>query len=277
MILYPHAKINIGLSVIERRSDGYHNIETFFYPVPLCDILTVEPAKVGKLTFSCHGIPLSECEPLNNLCCRAYNILDADFCLPPTNIRLQKIIPAGAGLGGGSSDAAFTLMALNDLYKLQISNEKMNEYADRLGSDCPFFLQKRPAFASGKGELLTPVRLSLDDYYIMIVKPPASVNTTEAYSWIKPKTRKNQLFELLNEPVYKWRHNVFNDFEEAVFEKFPQIAEAKEMLYLCGAIYASMSGSGACVFGIFSENPENMSSQLPDSFFVKIISNHHII
>ena len=269
MILYPHAKINIGLFVINKRQDGFHNIETVFYPITLCDILTVEPAVAGKFEFSCEGVmPCSN--PNDNLCCKAFRLLDADFNLPPTNIHLQKVIPVGAGLGGGSSDATFTLKALNDLYNLKISNEKLTEYASRLGSDCAFFLQNAPAFGTGTGDILKPVSLSLSGYHIFLVKPPVFVSTVEAYSSVIPSKTPYHLPDLLQAPVSHWRQTVFNDFEDSVFKKFPEIGSIKERLYSEGAVYASMSGSGASVYGIFKEFPKDIEKLFPNCFCWRI-------
>jgi len=275
MILYPHTKINVGLSVIGKRPNGFHNIETVFYPIPLCDILTVESACRGRacprpLThrpeFVCEGIKLPNNEPDDNLCCKAYQLVDADFNLPPTRIHLRKIIPVGAGLGGGSSDAVFVLKALNDLYQLQLSNEKMTEYASQLGSDCAFFLQNTPAFGTGRGDKLEPVSLSFSDYRIFLVKAPVFVSTAEAYSSVIPQKASNYLPDILKEPVSNWRQTVFNDFEEFVFKKYPEIGNIKERLYREGAIYASMSGSGASVYGIFNECPKDIEKHFPNYF-----------
>ena len=269
MILYPPAKINIGLAVIEKRQDGFHNIETVFYPIPLCDTLIVEITEVKstqKLDFSCDGIELPNNRPHDNLCCKAYRLLDADFHLLPTNIRLHKVIPAGAGLGGGSSDAAYTLLALNDLYQLRLSSEKLAWYAGHLGSDCAFFLLNNPAFGSGKGNELKPVILSLSEYHIILIKPPVFVSTADAYSSVTPKKEQRHLLEALQAPVSKWRYMIFNDFEEPVFSKHPEIKQIKEKLYDEGAIYAAMSGSGSCVYGIFNENPNHIANLFPDCF-----------
>ena len=270
MVLYPHAKINIGLSIIEKRLDGFHNIETVYYPVSLCDTLIVEPAQnnagTEKLNFVCHGIDLPGCDTYNNLCCKAYRLLDSTFNLPPTDIRLYKVIPVGAGLGGGSSDAAYTLLALNDLYSLQISDKELEGYASQLGSDCTFFLQKSASFGIGKGDILKHISLSLHDYYILIVKPPVFINTAEAYSHVTPQKLKYHLLEALKEPVCQWRNTIFNDFEDSVFSKFPEIRKIKERLYDEGAIYASLSGSGASVYGIFEDNPGDMIKLFPECF-----------
>jgi len=269
MILYPPAKINIGLSIVEKRPDGFHNIETVFYPIQLCDILTVETAGTGatcQLVFSCDGIDL----PGNdNLCCKAYHLLDIDYHLPPVNIHLHKKIPVGAGLGGGSSDAAYTLLALNSLFQLNISFEEQMRYASRLGSDCAFFLQDKPAYGTDKGDMLKPLSLSLTGYYILLVKPPVFVSTADAYSSVTPKKVKHHLPELLKAPVRKWRHTVYNDFEAPVFQKFPEIGYIKEKMYQEGAVYASMSGSGSCVYGIFDNEMDNIAKLFPGCFVWK--------
>ena len=269
IVFYPNSKINTGLSITEKRSDGFHNIETVFYPIPLCDTLTVEPAAVdatGKITFTCDGVELPNNAPADNLCCKAYDMLDADFDLPPTKINLHKAIPAGAGLGGGSSDAAYTLRALNNLYRLQLSNDKLAYYASRLGSDCAFFLQCNPAFGTGKGDILEPVNLSLAGYHILLIKPPVSVSTAQAYSSVIPRKPQYRLSEIIEAPVSEWRNTVFNDFEESVFKMFPETGEIKERLYREGAVYASLSGSGAGVYGIFKENPGEVAKLFPGCF-----------
>jgi len=270
MILYPPAKINIGLSIIEKRRDGFHNIETVFYPIPLCDILSVETDKndvASKIDFSCDGIALpAGSDPYDNLCCKAYRLLDADYCLPPVKIRLHKLIPVGAGLGGGSSDAAFTLQALNHLFQLGIPSGKLSQYASRLGSDCAFFLLGRPAFGTGKGDMLEPVNLSLAGYHILIVKPPVFVSTVDAYSSVTPQKAQYHLPDLLQKPVSEWRHTVFNDFETSVYIKFPEIGGIREKLYCEGAVYASMSGSGSSVFGIFDQRPDKIAKLFPCCF-----------
>ena len=265
MLVYPPAKINIGLSVTQKRPDGFHNIETVFYPLPLCDTLYVEKAAADaseKLHFKCDGIN----HPSENLCCKAYRILDADFDLPPVNIRLHKAIPVGAGLGGGSSDAAYTLLALNDLYQLRIPDEELTRYASRLGSDCAFFLHPGPAFGTGKGDILESLSLSLDGYHIVLIKPPVFVSTADAYSSIVPQKVQHHLPQALQTPVSEWRHTVFNDFEKSVFKKFPEIGRIKEKLYCEGAVYAAMSGSGSSVYGIFEEKPDDIAQLFPDCF-----------
>ena len=255
-IYHPNAKINIGLSVTEKRSDGFHNVETIYYPVSLCDTLTIETANDSsseKLSFTCNG---SSRELLvNNLCCKAFYLLDADYNLPSTRISLHKQIPVGAGLGGGSSDAAHTLIALNDLYELQISIEKLTDYARQLGSDCAFFLHRKPVLGLGRGDIIKPVRLSLARFHIVIIDPQIFVSTAEAFSLIKPQIKDISLSQLIKAPVYEWRNTIFNDFEKAIFKKFPKIEQIKSLLYENGAVYASMTGSGSNVYGIFDKKP----------------------
>jgi len=266
MFVYPHAKINLGLSVIDRRSDGFHNIETVFYPVPIFDTLTVESVSMSdkKLIFSCSGSELTDSDPNDNLCCKAYHLLDADFNLPPTRIHLIKYIPAGAGLGGGSSDAAYTLRTINELYQLKIGNEQLYNYASRLGSDCAFFLQKGPAWGTGKGDMLEPYNLSLAGFRIILIKPPILASTAEAYSNVTAQKTQISLKELLKAPVCEWRKTVVNDFENSLFKKYPQIGEIKECLYKLGAVYASMSGSGSCVYGIFKKFQGDTAKLFPN-------------
>jgi len=269
MMVYPHAKINIGLSVTGKRSDGFHDIETVFYPIQLCDTLKIETSEAGetgKLIFTCDGIALPGDGVKENLCYKAYQLLDASHHLPPASIHLHKVIPVGAGLGGGSSDAAYTLKTLNDLFRLQIPDEELAVYASRLGSDCAFFLQRTPAFGVGKGDVLEPLSLSLDEYHIILVKPPVSVSTAGAYASVVPKKTTHRLPDLLQSPVNEWRHTVFNDFEDSVCKKFPEISRIKERLYSKGAIYASMTGSGSCVYGIFRESQSNIVQVFPDYF-----------
>ena len=269
MVVYPHAKINIGLSVIGKRHDGFHDIETVFYPIQLCDILKINASltdAAGELTFSCDGIALPDDSINENLCCKAYRLLDADYRLPPADIHLHKVIPVGAGLGGGSSDAAYALKALNDLFRLQIPEDELAKYASRLGSDCAFFLQLHPAFGIGKGDILEPIALSLAEYHIILVKPPVFVSTADAYASVTPKKTTHHLPELLQAPISEWRDTVFNDFEDPVCRKFPEISRIKEILYHEGAVYASMSGSGSCVYGIFRESPDDMAQMFPDCF-----------
>ncbi|WP_276803532.1 4-(cytidine 5'-diphospho)-2-C-methyl-D-erythritol kinase [Odoribacter laneus] len=252
MRIYPNAKINIGLSVTERRTDGYHNLETVFYPVGLRDVLELNREEGPKRVcyFENTGIAI-DCPEDKNLVVRAYKLLASAYDLPAVRINLFKTIPFGAGLGGGSSDAAYTLKALNEYFELRISEKGLENYASRLGSDCAFFIRNRPAFASGKGDVLEDMALELDEYEIVIVKPDCKVSTAEAYAGISPAKAVFNLRELNLLPLTAWRKQVKNDFETTVFAKYPAIRKVKEELYNRGALYASMTGSGAGVFGIF--------------------------
>lgn len=257
MITYPNAKINLGLNIVEKRPDGYHNLETIFYPINLQDALEVtklDDEKEYSLTLS--GTPI-EGETDDNLVVKAYRLLKADYPdMAPVNIHMFKHIPTGAGLGGGSSDAAFMIKLLNEKFHLNISVEKMEEYASRLGADCAFFIKNQPVFASGIGNIFEPVQLSLKGYYLVLVKPEIFVSTKEAYALVKPHKPAVSLKEIVRMPVETWRATMKNDFEESVFARYPEIAAIKDKLYDMGAIYASMSGSGSSVFGIFREQVE---------------------
>jgi 4-diphosphocytidyl-2-C-methyl-D-erythritol kinase len=250
MICFPNAKINLGLHILSKRTDGYHNLETVFYPVGMCDALEIVSAENGKTTFSQTGINIDG-KPEDNIVLKAYNLLKKDYDLPEIAIYLRKQIPVGAGLGGGSSDAAFMIKLLNDFAGLKLSIEQMEEYAGRIGADCPFFIQNKPIFAEGTGNVCSPVSISLKDYKIIIKKPSVSVSTKEAYAQVKPQQPAIPLKEIIRLPINEWKNHLINDFEPGVFAQYPEIAEIKQQLYAEGAIYASMSGSGSAVFGIF--------------------------
>lgn len=245
MVVFPPCKINLGLQVVARRPDGYHDIETCFYPVPWTDILEILPA--GNNAFTQTGLHL-EGDSEQNLCVRALRSVPG---LPPVHVHLHKIIPSGAGLGGGSSDAAWTLRVVNQLFKLSMTEADLRRAASSIGSDCAFFMQDQSMMGSGKGEVLAAAQVNLSGHYLVIVKPDVSVSTSEAYSSIKPSRKEIKLSELLAAPVGQWRGNLVNDFEEAVFSQHPEIAALKEELYAMGALYASMSGSGSAVYGVF--------------------------
>lgn len=257
MITYPNAKINLGLNIVEKRPDGYHNLETVFYPINLQDALEVN-LREGEEEFSLKVSGVSiEGEPEDNLVVKAYRLLKKDYPnMPAIDIHMYKHIPTGAGLGGGSADAAFMIKLLNEKFKLNLSIEKMEEYAAILGADCAFFIQNKPVFASGIGNIFEPIQLSLKGYYLVLVKPDIFVSTKDAFAHITPKKPTQSLKEIIRMPVETWRATMKNDFEESVFQKFPEIAAIKEKLYDLGAIYASMSGSGSSVFGIFREQVE---------------------
>lgn len=257
MITYPNAKINLGLNIVEKRPDGYHNLETVFYPINLQDALEVTQLEgEGEYSLTVSGTPI-EGEPESNLVVKAYRLLKKDFPeMPSIDIHMYKHIPTGAGLGGGSADAAFMIKLLNDKFHLNLSVEKMEEYAAILGADCAFFIQNKPVFATGIGNVFEPIQLSLKGYYLVLVKPDIFVSTKDAFSLIQPKKPEHSLKEIVRMPIETWRATMKNDFEDSVFQKFPEIAAIKDKLYDMGAIYASMSGSGSSVFGIFREQVE---------------------
>ncbi len=251
MIFFPNAKINLGLDIIEKRPDGFHNIETLFVPHTECyDILEVLYAE--KFSIHLYGIPL-EGDPMDNLCVKAFRLMEKIYDIPPVSIRLYKKIPVGAGLGGGSSDAAGTLILLNRMYSLGLSNEVLAGHAASLGSDCPFFIYNRPMYATGRGEMLSPVELALDDYRIELVTPDIFISTKEAYSGVTPRRPAVPISEIIKKPVEEWRGILKNDFEESLFLRYPSLAAEKEALYARGAVYASMSGSGSSLYGLFKK------------------------
>ena len=265
--IFPIAKINIGLYVTRRREDGYHDLETIFYPIPLHDNLSIAPLKMSdapyQLQTAGHRI---EGRPEDNLIVKVYQQLAEEFQLPPLDIYLYKRIPMGAGLGGGSSDAAAMIKLLNDTYDLGLSTEEMERRVARLGADCAFFVQGKPAFATGIGDVLTPIDLSLAGLHLVLVKPDIFVSTKEAYGGIVPATPEHDLREAIQAPITEWRHMVSNDFEKNVFRLHPEIAAIKQTLYDMGAIYASMSGSGSTVFGLFPHAVEEAERVFDDCF-----------
>ena len=253
MICHPNAKINLGLNVTERRPDGYHNLETIFYPIHLQDALEVTRRENNDAPYTLHvkGTAI-EGKPEDNLVIRAYELLKKDHDIPPVDIHLFKHIPTGAGLGGGSSDAAFMLKLLNEHYNLQLSDNQLEDYAATLGADCAFFIKNTPTYAEGIGNIFSPIELSLKGYRIMIVKPDVFVSTREAFANIRPHRPEYPVREVIRRPVAEWKDTLINDFEASVFPQYPVIGEIKEELYHQGAIYASMSGSGSSVFGLFA-------------------------
>lgn len=253
MILFPNAKINIGLNITERRPDGYHNLETIFYPIDIKDALEV--VKSDKLSFTSTGLDIPGTME-ENLCVKGYHMLKQDYDLSPVSIHLHKHIPIGAGLGGGSSDAAFFIRLMNDEFKLGLSVDKMTDYARRLGADCAFFIENKPVFAFERGDEFESIKLDLSAYKIALVMPPVHVSTGEAFRGIQPAPVKESLFDLINEPIADWKKFIKNDFEQTVFKNHVEIRGIKAALYEAGAIYSSMSGSGASVFGIFGDTPD---------------------
>ena len=252
MITFPNAKINLGLNIVEKRPDGYHNLETIFYPIPLQDALEITPWEGGerKYKLAQSGIQIAG-DDEHNLVVKAYKLLDSLYNLPPIEINLLKHIPSGAGLGGGSADAAFMLCMLNQHFQLNIPNEQLEVYAAQLGADCAFFVENKPTFADGIGNIFSPIELSLKGYKLLLVKPDIFVSTRDAFAQIKPKRPTISLKEVAKMPIEAWKTYMVNDFEESVFPQFPAIADIKALLYDMGAIYASMSGSGSSVFALF--------------------------
>ena len=252
MITFPNAKINLGLNIVEKRPDGYHNLETIFYPIPLQDALEITPWEGGerKYKLAQSGIQIAG-DDEHNLVVKAYKLLDNLHNLPPIEINLLKHIHSGAGLGGGSADAAFMLCMLNQHFQLNIPNEQLEVYAAQLGADCAFFVENKPTFAEGIGNIFSPIELSLKGYKLLLVKPDIFVSTRDAFAQIKPKRPTISLKEVAKMPIEAWKTYMVNDFEESVFPQFPAIADIKAKLYDMGAIYASMSGSGSSVFALF--------------------------
>ena len=252
MVVFPNCKVNLGLRVIRKRPDGYHDIETVMIPTGWCDVLEIVPAAGTETTLTVSGNKV-DCPPEKNLVMRAYRAVDKVVPLPPVDIFLRKIVPDGAGLGGGSSDAAFTITALNQLFQLGMSLEQMAGIAAEIGSDCPFFIYNRPMLCTGRGTEMAPASLCSFDGTMLIAKPQVSVSTREAYSGIKPCVPGNDLVDLLRHPVEEWGAlGVHNDFEDSIFPLHPEIAEVKAAMETCGASYCSMTGSGAAVVGLFA-------------------------
>lgn len=280
MILYPNCKINLGLNIVGKRGDGYHDIETVFLPIPLSDCLELNPATEDS--FVIDGRQL-DCSAQDNLVVRVLNMLRAeDMDIPPVSIRLTKNIPSGAGLGGGSTDAAFMIKGLNELFSLNLTEAQMAARVGRLGADCPVFIANKPVFAEGKGDVFTPlpvpfiqksycalpplgsalpptITLSipamLENYWLVLVKPNDFISTREAYASVTPRPSKVSLQEILSRPVKTWRGQMANDFEESVFPTHPVVRGIRDQLYMLGATYAAMSGSGSTVYGLFRQQP----------------------
>ena len=273
MIVFPCAKINLGLNIVSNRDDGYHNLETVFYPVPLYDALEIKymdpkfPSDV-PCDLKVTGIDL-DCDEQWNLVIRAYNLLAEDYELPRVHAHLMKRIPPGAGLGGGSSDGAYMIRLLDERFRLNIGIAEMERYAARLGADCAFFITAEPMYATGIGNILAPVDDSigfLKGLYLAIVKPGISVSTVEAYRQIKPKKPAKCCLDIVRQPIETWREELTNDFEPPVFAAHPELGDIKEKLYDMGAIFAQMSGSGSAIYGIFKEAPENIEDKFPGMF-----------
>jgi 4-diphosphocytidyl-2-C-methyl-D-erythritol kinase len=267
MITFPNAKINIGLNIVSKRKDGFHNIETVFYPLVYDDILEVIEVEDDGVEIKKKSKKGVDMKPVNllqsgisipgkiedNICVKAYRLLEVDYELPPINIYLHKIIPTGAGLGGGSSDGAFMLKVLNDLFNIGLKKDKLINYAQKLGSDCPFFIQNKPVYANGKGDQLDEINLDLSDYVIALITPSIHISTIEAYSKATPSAPGYSLKDIIKQPIENWKKKIKNDFELKAFKKFPILNTIKKDLYTKGALYATMSGSGSTIYGIFNK------------------------
>lgn len=265
MLVFPNAKINIGLNITGKREDGFHNLETIMIPVPLTDALEFVESK--SLQFDISGLPI-EGNSDNNLVLKAYHLIRQQFDIPPLHIHLHKNIPTGAGLGGGSSDGAFMLKMLNDHFNLGLSITELTELAATLGSDCPFFIQNVPVFATGRGEITEPVDVNLKGYYLLLVKPSFGISTQEAYSKVIPAKSRLSLKALIDFSIGQWKSNIRNQFEKTLFPDHPELAEIKETMYKLGAVYASMTGSGSAIYGLFRSGTERFAPQFNSDYFV---------
>ena len=261
MVSFPNAKINLGLNILSKRSDGYHNISSCFLPVGWRDALEIIPASDFCFTSSGLSIPGDSSA---NLCVKAYELLKTDYDLNAVHIHLHKSIPMGAGLGGGSADGAFALKMLNDIFELNLATVQLQRYAKQLGADCPFFIENKPTLVSGIGEIFEEVELSLDGVHVVIVNPGIHVPTKIAFAKVSPSIPEMSVAIILETDDHLWQSRLKNDFEPSVFESYPQIEEIKYSLYKMGAFYASMTGSGASVFGLF--RPGAMIDQISTSF-----------
>ncbi len=281
MIFFPNCKINLGLGITGKRPDGFHNIESLFYPVNLCDALEIRPSEDGETHFKMSGLDIGATETENNLCMKALRLLQKDFPqIGEVNMHLNKAIPAFAGLGGGSADAAYTLRGLDFVFSLGLSKEDLRRYASMLGSDCIFFTQDKPMYVSGRGEILEEVDFSLAGLYVVLLKPDLRISTAEAYSAVCPKPSKTdykQLAVSINQNAVSEKRNAVlknyfadlkNDFEDSLFPKHPILGEIKQLLYDNGALYASLSGSGATVYGIFEKELDLTKIKCPSNAFL---------
>lgn len=255
MVIFPNAKINIGLNIIDKRSDGYHNIESIFYPVKYCDALDIVENKNAKkdITYSNSGLVI-DCKEEDNLCIKAYKLLKSDFNIPPIKLHLHKVIPFGAGLGGGSSDATNTLVILNNIFNLNLTEEQLLNYSLKIGSDCPFFVNNKPMFVEGRGDILSSIELDLSDYKLVLLNPGVHISTKEAYSNVLLRNPKESIKDIIKYPIIEWKSKLKNDFEGAFLWKYPLMNKLKEDLYSAGALYVSMTGSGSVIYGILPKN-----------------------
>ena len=276
MISFPNCKINLGLNIIRKRPDGFHDIETVFYPLRICDVLEIIPeSNIGSsnedVLLTTSGIKI-EGDKESNLCVKAYHAFKRDFpSLSSVQMHLHKTIPVGAGLGGGSSDGSFALKLLNKTFDLQLTDDQLINYSDELGSDCPFFILNKPCFASGTGEILEPIDIDLGRYKFALVNPGIYIHTGNAFSQVTPARPQRSIREIIQLPLGEWRNALINDFETPVFKQYPEIAKIKDELYNAGAAYAAMSGSGSTVYGVF-EKDRDIKVSFPADYFFKIVN-----
>jgi 4-diphosphocytidyl-2-C-methyl-D-erythritol kinase len=278
LVVFPNCKINLGLNIIAKRADGFHDLETVFYPIAIKDVLEVVQQSTASVDveFTATGLPVAGAAA-DNLCVKAYHLLKKDFSsLPSIKMHLHKVIPMGAGLGGGSADGAFALAMLNRKFQLGLSNDQLIGYALQLGSDCPFFISNEPCFAVGRGEKLAPIAIDLSGYRIVVTNPGIHVNTGWAFSQVRPTKPQRQLRDVIHQPMVTWKDELINDFEEAVFGAHPEIKAIKENLYAQGAVYASMTGSGSAVYGIFEKDADTGSfdTKRYKTFVLQGVTNH---
>lgn len=271
MIQFPHCKINLGLSILSKRQDGFHNLESVFYPIPIKDMVEITPAiKGSSIPFSNSGLPIPG-NMESNLCLKAFQSLKVDFpFIPDIQMHLHKIIPMGAGLGGGSSDGTSVLMMLNSLFKLQLSDKQLENYALQLGSDCPFFLKHEACHVTGKGETLHPIKLDLSIYTLALIHPNIHINTKWAFQQVKPCIKEKLILNIIQQPISTWKQELINDFESAVLKEHTIVGAIKNEFYEQGALYASMTGTGSSVYGIFEKDFKFQHSALTQSMRIDI-------
>lgn len=269
MIQFPNCKINLGLSILAKRADGYHELETVFYPIAISDALEILPA--ANLTMTQSGIAVPG-DPAQNLCLKAYHLLKKDFpTLPAVQMHLHKNIPMGAGLGGGSSDGTAALIILNQQFSLGLNDQQLIDYASQLGSDCPFFVYNKACHAKGRGEVLKPITLDLSNYQFLLVHPGVHIATAWAFQQLKPHSKSESIQAIIEKPITDWKNSLINDFEAPVFKAEPKLLVIKDQLYQLGAIYASMSGSGSSLFGIFPKDHFNQAPSIEHALRIDLI------
>lgn len=259
MISFPNAKINLGLNVVRKREDGFHDIESVFFPVPCYDVLEILPiaSHTGTVQFSASGIEVPT-DGASNLCIQAYNLMHKKHGIPSVKMHLHKTVPIGAGLGGGSADAAFTLRALNTMFDLGNTDAELEQMGATIGSDCPFFICNQPALVTGRGEHVVPCQVNLSGYWIVLVNWGIHIETQDAYRHIQPEEPKHSVADVVQKDVSEWKELLKNDFENTIFKQYPSVAEIKDEMYAEGAVYAAMTGSGSTVYGLFKTLPDTI-------------------